>query len=230
VVVATGPIPIAPERSRTPWIIAAVAVLAAVATIGVVAGMLAGKSGSNKPTLAVAATVVTGATSVGASATQATVPPTVVATTTSTTAFVVPTAPTDPAVSSAPTAQAVLDNIVAQDRPRASAGIVEHWVPQVSSKYNGVRDKINGATYTYATILADYQQWVTRYPDAMLLASGDYTSYDHPGYYIVVIPRTFSSGAEAVSWCRQEGLRVPDRCLGKFVSVTRGVVGTTVLS
>ena len=127
-------------------------------------------------------------------------------------------------------AKAELDRLVDADRPAANSLILDQWVPQVSAKKAGVLDKANGRTYTWQTSLQDYRDWKSRYADALLLLSSEYSTFAADGFYITVVPRTFGSGPAATSWCRSEGLAVPDRCLGKIVSKTRGTSGTTQTS
>jgi hypothetical protein len=113
---------------------------------------------------------------------------------------------------------------VARDRT-ASQALVGYWVPQLSAKKLGL--VVSGVRYGYAEILADFQQLRARYPDALLLWSGDFTSFKYPDYWVTVVPETYTDGESANSWCEAAGIG-PDDCFAKRLSHTDPYRGNTL--
>lgn len=118
----------------------------------------------------------------------------------------------------------VLADQATLDRPTVE-GLVGYWVPQVSSKAVGLF--ADGRTYTDEDIVTDHQHWVDRFSDAVLLRSGDYSSFANPNFWVTVVAQTFSSAGEANGWCAAQRLAVDD-CFAKFLSHTAGPSGSTV--
>jgi hypothetical protein len=123
------------------------------------------------------------------------------------------------------TAKSDLDNEVNQDRGAAEA-LVENWVPQLSSKRPGL--VVDGVTYDYPHIWADFQQLRQQYPSALLLWSGDYTSFKSPDFYITVVAQPYPDGRSANGWCDAAGLG-PDDCYAKLLSHVDGPANATLL-
>lgn len=131
------------------------------------------------------------------------------------------------AASPTPTQQPAEDRLDAQvlsDAPAVDS-VVGYWVPQVSSKTIGTIDSA-GVEYGYTEILAGFQDWRRRYADAVLLRSGDFTSFRSSGYWVVVVARPFADSAGANRWCDQQGL-ARDDCFAKRLSRTDGPEGNT---
>ncbi|MGW6441832.1 hypothetical protein [Lentzea sp. NPDC055074] len=122
-------------------------------------------------------------------------------------------------------ARQALDRRVAGDRASVNA-LVGLWIPQLSSKKYGLA--VNGVTFGYQEIWADYRAVQRRYPEALLLWSGEFTSYDGKDFWVTVVPRTFTAGAEANSWCDSQGIGKDD-CYAKKLLHTGTSAGTTVL-
>lgn len=112
---------------------------------------------------------------------------------------------------------------VAQDAP-AVTGILDQWVPQVSSKRVGL--VVGPTTYGFAEILADHRTLRARFPGAVLLRSEDFTSYQLPGFFVTVVAQPFPTPEAANAWCDQFGLG-PDDCLAKRVSRTADPASST---
>lgn len=104
-------------------------------------------------------------------------------------------------------------------------GLVGQWVPQVSSKQVGL--VVGGVTYGFPEILADFRRWRASYPDAVLLRSGDFSSFRSPGFFVTVVAQPFGTPEAANAWCDGEGL-APGDCLAKRISRTDGPAGSTV--
>lgn len=149
---------------------------------------------------------------------------------------IVPAAPPDsvavPPSSTAPdeplddtTAKAALDDEVAQDRTAAEE-LVGSWVPQLSSKRPGL--VADGITYDYPDIWTNFQELRAEYPNALLIWSGDYRSFQRSDFYVTVVPEPYSQGESANQWCDTAGL-APAACYAKFLSHEGGSSGTTLL-
>jgi serine/threonine protein kinase len=119
-----------------------------------------------------------------------------------------------------------LQAIKDQDAP-AVAQVVGQWIPQLSSKHATepwTYDPEDNLTYEPAQILAEHQQLSQQY-GAKLLWSGDWTTYDHPDYWVTVVPTTYPDSDSVLNWCHSVG-RDPDHCSAQIVSTTLGTDGT----
>jgi hypothetical protein len=128
------------------------------------------------------------------------------------------------AVTDESSAQAALQAQLAADRPAVEA-LVGQWVPQLSSKTYGM--VANGITYDYLEIWQDFESISQAHPGALLAWSSDYTSFQLAGYYVTLLPISYSSGREAAGWCTSNGLG-PNDCYGKLISHTAGPKGSSV--
>lgn len=117
-----------------------------------------------------------------------------------------------------------LQQQVDADRPQVEA-LVGYWVPQLSSKTVGL--EADGIVYDDRAILDHVDSLKARYPQALLLRSDDYTSYEKGGYWVVVMPVTYPDGAGANSWCDAQGID-PDQCYAKLLQHSGGAAGTTL--
>ena len=121
-------------------------------------------------------------------------------------------------------AQAELQQEVAGDRPRVET-LIGSWVPQLSSKFVGL--KADGITYGHRDILDHFNRTKIRYPDVLILYSGDYTSYTAKNYWVVVRPIPYNSGSAANAWGDNQRID-PDNCFAKLLLHTGGPDGTTL--
>jgi hypothetical protein len=114
------------------------------------------------------------------------------------------------------------------DRDRSGiAQFADHWIPQLSSKHATqpfTYDPEDRMTYDTVATLQEHQTLRQQY-SALLTWSGDWTTYDHPDYWITVVPRTFPDRASVVSWCSSVN-RDPDHCSPQILSTTMGPNGT----
>lgn len=106
-------------------------------------------------------------------------------------------------------------------------GLVDTWVPQVSSKRVGLTDKISGITYDDQSILAYHQNLVSQY-GALLLWSGDYSTFKSGDLWVSVAPVAYSSKDEAKAWCDRAGIDA-NNCFAKLLSHTHGTADSTGL-
>lgn len=134
-------------------------------------------------------------------------------------------APTSAAVGSgARTAPTTLREQASADQATVRT-LVERWVPQISSKAPG--RVIDGVTYDEARIWSEFRALRAKYPDVVLLPSGDYRSFAQRGHWVTVVARGFADAAAANAWCDRQGF-APDDCFAKRLSRTGGPTGNTV--
>jgi hypothetical protein len=115
-------------------------------------------------------------------------------------------------------AKAELDRLVAEDRPDVEA-LVGQWIPQLSAKRPGL--VVNGITFDYLEILRDHTALQARHPGALLLYSGEYSSFKHGDFWITVMPLSHPTGEAANAWCDIQSIG-PDDCYAKLISHTQG--------
>lgn len=131
----------------------------------------------------------------------------------------------DPTPTDENSARQMLDNQLASDRPKVEA-ITEHWVPQLSSKRPGL--VVNGTAFDYQAIWSDFSDLATRYPGAMLLWSGDYSSFKLQDFWVTIAPQSFDTGELANGWCDSVGLD-RDNCYAKRITHTGSYADSTLL-
>jgi hypothetical protein len=136
-----------------------------------------------------------------------------------------PTPEDTPTVEPVDAALAELQLIRDADRSMAES-LVGQWVPQLSAKRPGM--VVAGVTYDYVEILRDYRETQASYPDALLLYSGEYSSFKYDDFWITVEPLPHYDGPSANAWCDGQGIPVDD-CYAKMISHTVGYEGATLL-
>jgi serine/threonine protein kinase len=151
-------------------------------------------------------------------------------TTTSTTTTPRPTTTTTTPARSNPQLAALnqLQAFANRDRSTAETLLTERWVPQVSSKYDGLRAE--GMVWDYEAILNEHlqlrQRW-ENYPGVLLLWSPDWSTFDKThGYWITVAGLYSPDYREALAWCTSQR-RDRDHCFAKLISKTHPVEGST---
>ena len=133
----------------------------------------------------------------------------------------------DPAVSEQASEDA-LPRQVRLDEPKVSARFVDRWVPQLSSKSYDRYDDVEGITYHYDDIYRDHLQLRLAYPDARLLWSGDWASYESADFWVTVAGETFPTGDGALDWCVRNGFD-GDHCYAKRIIRSGSSEGTSLL-
>lgn len=135
------------------------------------------------------------------------------------------TAPTTPSgsLTAGDPAQALQRQVTA-DRPRAES-LVGQWVPQLGSKAAGL--VVNGRTFDEASILADFTVSRSRFPQAILVRSDDYTSFRRGGFWVTLAGQPFATAQEANAWCDQQSL-LRDDCFAKRLSHSEGPEGNSL--
>ena len=113
-----------------------------------------------------------------------------------------------------PGGSSAADQQVAADWLTAES-VTDVWIPQLSSNSDS------------PTAMAKYNALSARYSGVFMVASGDFTSFRNPGYYVTMIAIPFGSPAEANHWCDAQGFAADD-CLAKRLSHTAGPDGSSV--
>lgn len=190
----------APGRSSTRWILvaaASAAVLVAVFSVVLVTGGGSGETASTtttEPPVAIAP-----ATSAPAAGVQASVPD------------------TGPApVDREEEARQEIEALVVDGEQRVDGGMLERWIPQVSSKRPGL--EADGIVYDYEAILDHFSGLRQRFGDLILVNSSDFTSFEQDGWYVALAPQAFGSSDQALGWCSGQGMNDRNLCFAKFVS------------
>ncbi|WP_433029619.1 HNH endonuclease signature motif containing protein [Actinomycetospora sp. CA-053990] len=108
----------------------------------------------------------------------------------------------------------------------AAESLVGSWAPQLSAKKPGL--VVDGQTYDAATILTDHQRLRGQQPDAILVWSGDFTSFRSRDFWITLANRPFSTSDAVNAWCQSAGFG-PDDCYAKRLSHTGGYAENTAM-
>lgn len=120
-------------------------------------------------------------------------------------------------------AQGRLDERVREDRAAAEA-LAERWVPQLHAVRVGTAP---GDAASPEEVVRGHDTVRATHPGALLVASAEFSSFEQPGWYVVVAPAGFDTAAGALAWCRAEGLPRTS-CYAKRLSHTAGPAGSTV--
>lgn len=104
--------------------------------------------------------------------------------------------------------------------------MVGAWAPQLSAKKAGL--VVDGRTYDAAAVLADHLALRRAHPGAVLVWSGDWTSFRGGDFWITLLGRTFPSGEAANGWCVDAGIGADD-CYAKRLVRSGSYEGNTVL-
>lgn len=119
-----------------------------------------------------------------------------------------------------------LKQLAETDEREIVAQVEGSWVPQISSKRTGI--EIDGEVWSDEDILADHQALREEYPDARLLWSGNFGSFEDGNFWITVIADGYSDPEDALDWCRFNGLGADD-CYAKQITSGGDHEGTTRL-
>ncbi|WP_051297479.1 hypothetical protein [Brevibacterium album] len=120
-----------------------------------------------------------------------------------------------------------LDAHVAEGTRIAEAELAETWVVQLSAKKPGL--ETSGQTWTEAAILAEFEENRRRYPEAVMLWSGDWQSFKMGDYWITVLAEPYDSPEDALAKCTSLGID-RDNCYAKKLSTVEGPEDTTRLN
>ena len=135
--------------------------------------------------------------------------------------------PLPPSTPTEADALARLGEIGAADQTYVESGVIERWVPQISSKKPDVVLP-NGSVWDAVSILEDHRSWRARFPRVRLLWSGDYTTFEASDFWVTVVAIPFDSPEAANGWCDAQGLPAED-CYAKLISHTHSHEDSTRL-
>ena len=145
-------------------------------------------------------------------------------TTTTTTTVPTTTTTTEPTTTTpTPPTAADLAAQVAGDHVTAET-LVGQWVPQISSKRLGL--VVNGVTFGYPEIMADFQSLHTRFPEAILVYSNDYANFSGKDFWVTLDATSFATADQANAWCDQQGFAQQD-CYASRLTHTGGPAGNS---
>ncbi|PPJ36380.1 hypothetical protein C5E45_20220 [Nocardia nova] len=144
-----------------------------------------------------------------------------------------PSTPTRPATPASLDPEiAAVDALRAQadaDRPSVQKDLADRWVPQLSSKREGlVAPDVDGHVVTWSAteILQQHLRLRLQYPEVRLVWSDEWRTYDQPGWWVTIAGVTFPDPDGANGWCDGHSIAV-NECFAKLVSNTRGSAETT---
>lgn len=125
--------------------------------------------------------------------------------------------------STSPEAASSLQEIRHETLETYGESLEDSWVVQLSSKNIGVDE--DGVEWTEHDILEHYEEIKAKHSNAIILWSGDWSSYSTDDYWRIVLSETFDSGGAALEWCDSSAYG-PDDCIAKLLSKTSGPDGT----
>jgi hypothetical protein len=110
--------------------------------------------------------------------------------------------------------EAALERLRQQDRAIIEASLQNRWVPQLASGFVGVdRD---GRHRDAGSVLSEHTRLRGQY-GALLASSNDYVSA-HADYWLSIVNIGYATSAEALDWCRANGLMGNDACYAKLLT------------
>ncbi|OBB76198.1 serine/threonine-protein kinase [Mycolicibacterium monacense] len=110
------------------------------------------------------------------------------------------------------------------DRAYVSLYLADQWLPQLSAKRVGL--EAEGTVWDNEQILEEHLAIRDEYPDARLLWSGDWKTFDGRNFWITIVGLTSPDYTDVLAWCSDQGFD-RDHCIAKIVSNSRGPSGTT---
>jgi len=120
--------------------------------------------------------------------------------------------------------EARLSQIGEQDKRTAEQKINGKWVVQIGAQKIGSAE--NGTRVTADSVVDTFEGEKATHPDALLLYTSDWSSYEAQGYWVTVIGKPYDSPEPALQVCDRLGLGSED-CFAKKVSNTVGPDGAT---
>lgn len=126
-----------------------------------------------------------------------------------------------------PPAEDLLNEHVADGTRIAHERLEGQWVVQLSAKKEDL--EANGRTWDDEAILEEFEENQRRHPEAVLLWSGDWSSFRLGDFWVTVLAEPYDDPADALATCRNLGLD-RDNCFAKKLSTSEGPDGTTELN
>lgn len=122
---------------------------------------------------------------------------------------------------------AALESLAQEGTQAAERELDGQWVVQLSAKQDGLQ--ADGRTWDDAAILEEFEGNRERYPEAILLRSSDWSTFQLPGFWITVLATPYEDPADALAWCNDAGLS-RDNCFAKKISSTESYEDSTRLN
>jgi hypothetical protein len=119
-------------------------------------------------------------------------------------------------------ANSSINILIEQDKPVARS-LDEFWVPMLSQKWEGL--EADGKTYDQYAV-AELDRQLRAQHGAIVIWSGEYTSFFRSDMWVHIVPRKYVTAEEALNWCRSSNLTRAN-CGAKFLSHTKNSKGTT---
>ena len=125
------------------------------------------------------------------------------------------------------TAGEQLDAHVTDGTRIAEEQLSDQWVVQLSAKKPGL--EADERTWDEEAILQEFEENQRRHPEAVMLWSGDWSSFRLADFWVTVLAEPYDSPDEALATCTNLGLD-RDNCFAKKLSKSEGPEGTTALN
>lgn len=123
--------------------------------------------------------------------------------------------------------EAALTALAEEGGRAATEELDGQWVVQLSAKQDGL--EANGRTWDDAAILEEFEANRARYPEAILLWSTDWSTFQLPDFWITVLSTPYDNPDDALAWCTDAGLD-RDNCFAKKISSTESYEDSTRLN
>lgn len=111
-----------------------------------------------------------------------------------------------------------IERLVADGEQRVGSGMLDRWIPQISSKQVGLA--ADGIVYDNQAILDHFTQLRQRFGDLIVVNSSDFSTFELDGWYVALAPQSFGTSQEALGWCASNGMPTRNECFAKLVSRT----------
>lgn len=115
--------------------------------------------------------------------------------------------------------------VLDEDRNQVEA-LMDYWVPMLSSKQIGVTDPVTHIFYGDDQSILGYHQELASQYRALLLWSGEYSTFTKGDFWVSVVPVAYGTAAEAEAWCVDHGINDSNFCNAKLLSHTHGTKNT----
>ncbi|QOW00152.1 hypothetical protein INP59_07325 [Rhodococcus pyridinivorans] len=122
-------------------------------------------------------------------------------------------------------AAAALRDIANSDRQRITREVENRWIPQLSSKKEGL--VAEGITWSSSEILREHLELRQRFPQARLMWSGEWSTFSYPDWWVTAVAIPHTNGQDANNWCSANRFDA-DHCFAKIVSTTLPIPGSTL--
>jgi hypothetical protein len=85
---------------------------------------------------------------------------------------------------------------------------------------------VGGVTYDYPAIMTDFRRLHDRFPDAIMVNSGDFTNFSRHEFWVTLEPAAFPTAEAANAWCDEQSFARED-CHASRLMHTGGPAGNS---